>query len=150
MHTSMVVRSNLSFIRTPKIVIEFRSTGMASTKIQKQTASLPAMSKHSSRFLSDPNLKVGTDPSAPREALVEPKEKTSLFVVLDEPKLNLGISSVVTGRVLGGEARVGVGGGSKRELGAFGIGKVKVKPFLVFLSDTSAAEVDVKSDLKGC
>jgi len=25
--------------------------------------------------------------------------------------------------VIGGEARVGVGGGSKRELGAFGIGK---------------------------
>ena len=62
----------------------------------------------------------------------------------------MGISSVVNDRVIGGEARVGVGGGSKRELGAFGIGKVKVKPFLVFLSDTSAAEVDVKSDLKGC
>jgi len=73
-----------------------------------------------------------------------------LFVILDEPKLNLGISSVVNNRVIGGEARVGVGGGSKRELGAFGIGKVKVKPLLVFLSDTSAAEVDVKSDLKGC
>jgi len=123
---------------------------MASTKIQKQTASLPAMSKHSSRFLSDPNLKVGTDPSAPREALVEPKEKTSLFVVLDEPKLNLGISSVVTGRVLGGEARVGVGGGSKRELGALGTGNVKVKPLVVLLSEPSAVEVDVKSDTKGC
>ena len=149
MHTSMVVRSILCFIRTPKIVIEFRSTG-TSTKIQKQTASLPAMSKHSSRFLSDPNLKVGTDPSAPREALVEPKEKTSLFVVLDEPKLNLGISSVVTGRVLGGEARVGVGGGSKRELGALGTGNVKVKPLVVLLSEPSAVEVDVKSDTKGC
>ena len=123
---------------------------MASTKIQKQTASLSAMSKHSSRFLSDPNLKVGTDPSAPREALVEPKEKTSLFVVLDEPKLNLGISSVVTGRVLGGEARVGVGGGSKRELGALGTGNVKVKPLVVLLSESSAVEVDVKSDTKGC
>jgi len=123
---------------------------MASTKTQKQTASLPAMSKHSSRFLSDPNLKVGTDPSAPREALVEPKEKTSLFVVLDEPKLNLGISSVVTGRVLGGEARVGVGGGSKRELGALGTGNVKVKPLVVLLSEPSAVEVDVKSDTKGC
>ena len=123
---------------------------MASTKTQKQTASLPAMSKHSSRFLSDPNLKVGTDPSAPREALVEPKEKTSLFVVLDEPKLNLGISSVVTGRVLGGEARVGVGGGSKRELGALGTGNVKVKPLVVLLSESSAVEVDVKSDTKGC
>jgi len=108
------------------------------------------MSKHSSRFLSDPNLKVGTDPSAPREALVEPKEKTSLFVVLDEPKLNLGISSVVTGRVLGGEARVGVGGGSKRELGALGTGNVKVKPLVVLLSEPSAVEVDVKSDTKGC
>ena len=123
---------------------------MASTKTQKQTASLSAMSKHSSRFLSDPNLKVGTDPSAPREALVEPKEKTSLFVVLDEPKLNLGISSVVTGRVLGGEARVGVGGGSKRELGALGTGNVKVKPLVVLLSEPSAVEVDVKSDTKGC
>ena len=123
---------------------------MASTKTQKQTASLSAMSKHSSRFLSDPNLKVGTDPSAPREALVEPKEKTSLFVVLDEPKLNLGISSVVTGRVLGGEARVGVGGGSKRELGALGTGNVKVKPLVVLLSESSAVEVDVKSDTKGC
>ena len=123
---------------------------MASTKTQKQTASLSAMSKHSSRFLSDPNLKVGTDPSGPREALVEPKEKTSLFVVLDEPKLNLGISSVVTGRVLGGEARVGVGGGSKRELGALGTGNVKVKPLVVLLSEPSAVEVDVKSDTKGC
>jgi hypothetical protein len=93
-------------------------------------------------------LKVGTDPSAPRELLVESKEKTSLFVV--EPKLNLGISSIVTGRVLGGEASVGVGGGSKRELGGLGTGKVKVKPLLVLLSETSAAEMDVKSDSKGC
>ena len=81
---------------------------------------------------------------------MESKEKMSLFVIPDEPKLNLGISSVVNNRVIGGEARVGVGGGSKRELGALGIGKVKVKPLLVFLSDTSSAEVDVKSDLKGC
>ena len=74
----------------------------------------------------------------------------SLFVIPDEPKLNLGISSVVNNRVIGGEARVGVGGGSKRELGALGTGNVKVKPLVVLLSEPSAVEVDVKSDTKGC
>jgi hypothetical protein len=96
-------------------------------------------------------LKVGSVAPAPRELLVELKEKTSLLAVLGEPKVNVGISSLVIGRVLGGEAMVGVGGGSSRELGALGIGKVKLKPLLVFLlSKTSATEVGVKFDFRGC
>lgn len=82
---------------------------------------------------------------------MESKEKTSLLAVLDEPKVNLGISSVVIGRVLGGEASVGVGGGSSRELGALGTGNVKLKPLLVFLlSKTLATEVVVMFDFRGC
>jgi len=96
-------------------------------------------------------LKVGSVAPAPRELLVKLKEKTSLLAVLDEPKVNLGIFSLVIGRVLGGEAMVGVGGGSSRELGALGIGNVKLKPLLVFLlSKTSATEVGVKFDFRGC
>lgn len=81
---------------------------------------------------------------------MELKEKTSLLAVLGEPKVNLGISSLVIGRFLGGEAMVGVGGGSSRELGALGIGNVKLKPLLVFLLKTSASEVGVKFDFRGC
>jgi hypothetical protein len=129
--------------------MEFGSVDMVIYgEIQKQTASLPAISKHRSGFLSDLNLKVGSVPSAPRKLPVKSKEKISLLVAVDERKLNLGISSVVPGRVLGGEASVGVGGGSKRELGALGTGNVKLKPLLIFLSEASAAEVDVTPDFK--
>jgi hypothetical protein len=92
-------------------------------------------------------LKVGAVPSAPTDPLAESKLKTSS---LDELKVNLGTSSVSIGRLLAGEAKVGVGGGSRRELGALATGNVNMKPLLVFLSKASAASVDVKSDFGGC
>jgi len=140
-----------SFNNTPKIEreVEYRSAGMASIKNKLHLCQL--YQNTSSRLLSDPNLKVGSVPPAPRELLVELKEKTSLLAVLGEPKVNLGISSLVIGRVGGGEAIVGVGGGSSRELGALGIGNVKLKPLLVFLLfKTSATEVGAKFDFRGC
>jgi hypothetical protein len=54
------------------------------------------------------------------------------------------------GRVLAGEAKVGLGGGSKGELGPLATGNVNMKPLLVFLSKALAASVDVKSDFRGC
>jgi hypothetical protein len=117
---------------------------------QKQTASLPATSKDSSRFVSDPNLKVGAASSALWELLGKSKEKTSLPVVLDEPKVNLGISAPSADGILGGCDRVGVGGGSGRDIEVFGTGNVKAKPLPVLLSKTWAADVVAESDSEVC
>ena len=109
-----------------------------------QTASLPATSKDSSLFLSGPNLNVGTVSSPPTEPLAGSTEKMRLSAELDEPKVNLGMSWVSTGRLLfGGEKKVGVGGGSGRETEFLVTGNENMKPLLVLLSKTIGAGASV-------
>lgn len=112
---------------------------------------MPAASKDSSRFPSDPNLKIGTTSSAPAELLAESTEKTRLSVGLDEPKVNLGISWMSAGRLLfGGEKKVGVGGGSGSETEVLVTGNENMKPLVALLSETAAAGAVATSGFEGC
>jgi hypothetical protein len=118
---------------------------------QKQTASLPATSKDSSRFSSDPNLNVETTSSASAKPLAEPTEKLRLSVELDEPNVNLGMSSISAGRLLfGGEKKEGVGGGSGSGTEALVTGNENMKPLLVLLSKTIAAGAVAEAVFEGC